>query len=131
MYAMVRNKHSYNELVVRKHIVRKNGQVSITIGDCEDGISFDKSIAGKSRSLHPHAFQIKAPPTTSCAQCAMMEAVPCIRPTRRGGLLARPYAVSMLGIAAVCVCVCLFMRCRLRINYGHSFKWENLDYGAY
>jgi hypothetical protein len=130
MYAIARNKHSYNELVARKRNDRKNGQVSITIGDCEDGIYMDKSIAGE-RSPHPQAFQIKAPPTTSCAQCAMMEAVPCIRPTRRGGLLARPYVVSMLGIAAVCVCVCLFMRARLRINYGRSFKWENLDYGAF
>ncbi|KAJ4811231.1 Squamosa promoter-binding-like protein 15 [Rhynchospora pubera] len=132
MYAAARNKHSYNELVVRKRIDRKNGQVSISVCEGEDGISVDKSAAGEnSRSYHFNALQINAPPATTCAQCAMMEAAPCIRPTRRGGLLGRPYVLSMLGIAAVCVCVCLFMRARLRINYGRSFKWETLDFGAF
>ncbi|XP_072977182.1 squamosa promoter-binding-like protein 15 [Typha angustifolia] len=123
MYAAVRNNHSYNKLVARKLMDKKNGQVSILVGNEE--ITMDNSwIVGDSDQSGAQTSQSR-----SCSRCTMMEARILRRPVRSRGLLQRPYVHSLLAIAAVCVCVCVFMRGSLRLNSGSSFKWENLDFG--
>lgn len=123
MNASQRNNHSYNRLVSRKLADRKNGQVSINVGD---GISMDESwIVGEGeKESRVRAFEVR-----SCAKCALMEKARGRRISRTRGLLERPYVHSMLAIAAVCVCVCLFFRGSPQIGSVAPFKWENLDFG--
>lgn len=123
MYASQRNNHSYNSLVSRKLADRKNGQVSIDVGN---GISMDKSwIVGESEK----EIAVRALDVRSCAKCAFMENMRGKRMAHTRGLLERPYVHSMLAIAAVCVCVCLFFRGSPDIGSVAPFKWENLDFG--
>jgi len=123
MYASQRNNNSYNRLVSRKLADRKNGQVSINVGN---EISMDKScIVGEAENKGgTGAHQVR-----SCAKCAFMENTRGKRIARTRGLLERPYVHSMLAIAAVCVCVCLFFRGSPQIGSVAPFKWENLDFG--
>ncbi|KAJ6833085.1 squamosa promoter-binding-like protein 15 isoform X2 [Iris pallida] len=124
MYASLRNNHSYNELVARKIVDRKNSQVSIDVGN--DEITMDKSwIEGRTaKQGSSRALEVR-----SCAECVHMERTHNKRFVRSRGLLARPYVHSMLAIAAVCVCVCLFFRGSPQIGSIAPFKWENLDFG--
>lgn len=116
MYASQRNNHSYNKLVSRKLVDKKNGQVSINIAN---DTSMDKSwIVPDSRRLE-----------VVCSKCAFMEKVRGRPMARARGLLGRPYVHSMLAIAAVCVCVCLLFRGSPQIGSVAPFKWENLDFG--
>jgi len=122
-YAKFRNNDSYNELVTRKLVDRKNSQVTIVFNKGE--ICMDQpGNVGANNASGMQALEIR-----SCNQCAILESGLLSRPMRSRGLLARPYIHSMLAIAAVCVCVCVFMRALLRFNSGRSFKWERLDFG--
>ncbi|KAL8126943.1 squamosa promoter-binding-like protein 14 isoform X2 [Apium graveolens] len=122
-YAQMRNNHSYNELVARKLVDRKNGQVSVSVGD---EILEQSIIAGRS---HQASFQIRQG-EKSCSKCAIGAARYNRKTSASQGLLHRPYIHSMLAIAAVCVCVCLFLRGAPDIGLVAPFKWENLGYGA-
>ncbi|KAE8654105.1 Squamosa promoter-binding-like protein 16 [Hibiscus syriacus] len=115
-YAMMRNNHSYNKLVAGKYADRKNGQVSLTIGDECLGIT--------AAQLSKKTSQLKQN-RSSCAKCAVVVTKYSHRFPGSNGLLQRPYVHSMLAIAAVCVCVCLFMRGSPDIGKG------NTPYAAY
>ncbi|KAF7095321.1 hypothetical protein CFC21_097518 [Triticum aestivum] len=123
VYATFRNNGSYNELVTRKLMDRKNSQVTIVLNKGEIHIDQPGNVGAN------NASGIQALEIRSCNQCAILESGLLRRPMRSRGLLARPYIHSMLAIAAVCVCVCVFMRALLRFNSGRSFKWERLDFG--
>lgn len=122
-YAQMRNNHSYNELVGRKLVDRKNGQVSIPVGD---EIQAKPLVMGQS---HQASFQIRQG-YKSCSKCALGAARYNRKTSASQGLLHRPYIHSMLAIAAVCVCVCVFLRGAPDIGLVAPFKWENLGYGA-
>lgn len=124
MYAAQRNHHSYNRLVSRKLADRKNGQISVDIGN---EISMDKSwIVGEpEKEISLRALEVR-----SCAKCAYLENTRGKRMAPARGLLKRPYVHSMLAIAAVCVCVCLFFRGAPDIGSVAPFKWDNLNFGA-
>ncbi|KAK1393467.1 squamosa promoter-binding-like protein 14 [Heracleum sosnowskyi] len=122
-YAQMRNNHSYNELVARKLVDKKNGQVSVPVGD---EIQEQSQIVGRS---HQDSFQIRQG-QKSCSKCAVGAARFNRKTSASQGLLHRPYIHSMLAIAAVCVCVCLFLRGAPDIGLVAPFKWENLGYGA-
>lgn len=124
MYASMKNNHSYNSLVARKLADRKNGQLSIPVGNGE--VSLDKSwITGEADRPVAHPLQAR-----SCALCALAGAGRLRQAPRTRGLLERPYIHSMLAIAAVCVCVCLFLRGSPWIGSVAPFKWENVDFGS-
>ncbi|KAF7108428.1 hypothetical protein CFC21_108912 [Triticum aestivum] len=123
VYATFRNNGSYNELVTRKLMDRKNSQVTIVLNKGEIHMDQPGNVGAN------NASGIQALEIRSCNQCAILESGLLRRPMRSRGLLARPYIHSMLAIAAVCVCVCVFMRALLRFNSGRSFKWERLDFG--
>ncbi|WCJ44785.1 squamosa promoter binding protein-like 14 [Euphorbia peplus] len=112
-YAAMTNNHSYNTLVARKLVDRRNGQVSVTIGN-ETRQPLSSSMQGR----------------RSCAKCATVAAKYNRRIMGSQGLLQRPFIHSMLAIAAVCVCVCLFLRGAPDIGLVAPFKWENLHYGT-
>ncbi|KAJ6799892.1 squamosa promoter-binding-like protein 15 isoform X2 [Iris pallida] len=124
MYASLRNNHSYNKLVARKLVDRKNSQVSIDVG--KDEITMDKSWTEGGTVKQGGSLAVKV---SSCAHCVHMEKMHRKRLVLSRGLLARPYVHSMLAIAAVCVCVCLFFRGSPQIGSIAPFKWENLDFG--
>nr|GMD03765.1 squamosa promoter-binding-like protein 14 [Ipomoea batatas] len=121
-YALMRNKHSYNNLVSQKLANRENGHVSVSIGGEIDQLEMDED-------HNKQAFQVDQAPK-SCSKCA---AAAAMRHSRRvpgsQGLLYRPYIHSMLAIAAVCACVCVFFRGAPDIGSVAPFKWENLDFG--
>ncbi|XXG46349.1 hypothetical protein AAC387_Pa02g1215 [Persea americana] len=123
-YALMRNYQSYNQLVARKLMDKRNNQVSVTIGNPE--ISLDPSwvIAAEPDKPNPLPLQGR-----SCAQCSSVAMRRFKRMPGSQGLLHRPYVHSMLAIAAVCVCVCLFLRGSPEIGSVAPFKWENVDYG--
>nr|GMD45171.1 squamosa promoter-binding-like protein 14 [Ipomoea batatas] len=121
-YALMRNNHSYNNLVSQKLANRENGHVSVSIGGEIDQLEMDED-------HNKQAFQVDQAPK-SCSKCAAA----AMRHSRRGvpgsqGLLYRPYIHSMLAIAAVCACVCVFFRGAPDIGSVAPFKWENLDFG--
>ncbi|KAK8560351.1 hypothetical protein V6N13_082797 [Hibiscus sabdariffa] len=120
-YAMMRNNHSYNKLVAGKYADRKNGQVSLTIGDEYSGITASQ--------LNKITSQFKQS-CSYCAKCTVVAAKYRHRFPASQGLLQRPYVHSMLAIAAVCVCVCLFLRGLPDTGQVSPFKWETLDYGT-
>ncbi|XP_021283617.1 squamosa promoter-binding-like protein 14 [Herrania umbratica] len=121
-YAIMRNNHSYNKLVARKFADRRNGQVSVTIGqDEQSGLTAVQLHEMSSRSKQDRS---------SCAKCAVVATKFNKRFPGSQGLLQRPYVHSMLAIAAVCVCVCLFLRGSPDIGSVAPFKWENLDFGT-
>ncbi|XP_023521107.1 squamosa promoter-binding-like protein 14 [Cucurbita pepo subsp. pepo] len=118
-YALMRGNHSCNELVERKLGDRKNGQVSLRIGNEIEQLEVSSGERGRAQ-------------VRSCSRCAIV-AAKCNRRVPGSGthrLLHRPYIHSMLAIAAVCVCVCLFLRGSPDIGLVAPFKWENLDYGT-
>lgn len=124
-YAMMRNNHSYNELIARKVADRAKCQVSVTIETEIEQPLF--------------SVQHKTSPSNevgqgqrSCAKCevAAMHYNGRVLGSHFQGLLHRPYIHSVLAIAAVCVCVCLFFRGAPEIGSVAPFKWENLDYGT-
>uniref|UniRef100_A0A5B6YZU9 Putative squamosa promoter-binding-like protein 14 isoform X1 n=2 Tax=Davidia involucrata TaxID=16924 RepID=A0A5B6YZU9_DAVIN len=122
-YALMRNNHSYNRLVARKLADRKNGQVSVSIGN---DIEQKWSIVDQDHRPSPQFKQGQR----SCSKCAVVAARYNRRIPGSQGLLHRPYIHSMLAIAAVCVCVCLFLRGSPDIGLVAPFKWENLGYGT-
>lgn len=124
-YALMRNYHSYNQLVTRKLMDKRNNQVSVTIGNPE--ICLDQSWVIAAEPDKPNPLPL---PGRSCAQCAVMGVRRVKQMPGAQGLLHRPYVHSMLAIAAVCVCVCLFLRGSPDIGSVAPFKWENVDYGS-
>lgn len=124
-YALMRNFQSYNQLVARKLIDKRNNQVSVTIGNPE--ISLDQSWVIASEPDKPNPLPLQG---RSCAQCSAVAMRRFKRMPGSQGLLHRPYVHSMLAIAAVCVCVCLFLRGSPDIGSVAPFKWENVDYGS-
>ncbi|KAF5739268.1 Squamosa promoter binding protein-like 14 [Tripterygium wilfordii] len=118
-YALLRNNLSYNKLVAHKLADRRNGQVSMTIGD-------ETEQTGSALSQEPQFKQ----GSLSCAKCAIAAAKYSRRIPGSQGLLHRPYIHSMLAIAAVCVCVCLFFRGAPDIGLIAPIKWENLEFGT-
>ncbi|KAF2310822.1 hypothetical protein GH714_017456 [Hevea brasiliensis] len=117
-YAVMTNNHSYNTMVARKLADKRNGQVSVIVGN-EMG---QPSSSGMTSNFQQGRG--------SCAKCAAVAAKYNRRVMGSQGLLQRPYVHSMLAIAAVCVCVCLFLRGAPDIGLVAPFKWENLDYGT-
>lgn len=119
---MMRNNHSYNNLVSQKLANRENGQVSVSIGGEIDQLEMDED-------HNKQAFQVDQGPK-SCSMCAAA----AVRHSRRvpgsQGLLYRPYIHSMLAIAAVCACVSVFFRGAPDIGKVAPFQWENLDFGS-
>ncbi|KAF5740997.1 Squamosa promoter binding protein-like 14 [Tripterygium wilfordii] len=118
-YARLRNNQSYNKLVAHKLADRRNGQVSMTVGDETE----------QTGSVLRQASQFKQG-SLSCAKCAIAATKYNRRIPGSQGLLHRPYIHSMLAIAAVCVCVCLFFRGAPDIGSVARFKWENLEFGT-
>lgn len=118
-YALMTNNHSYNTLVARKLADRRNGQVTVVVGN---------EMGQPSSSRTTSNFQQGR--SRSCAKCASVAAKYNRRVMGSQGLLQRPYVHSMLAIAAVCVCVCLFLRGAPDIGLVAPFKWETLDYGT-
>ncbi|KAK2988167.1 hypothetical protein RJ640_020649 [Escallonia rubra] len=121
--ALMRNNHSYNSLVARKLVDKRNGQVSVSIRN---------EIEQQPLTLHRESrfsSQFRKE-NNSCSRCAVVAARYSRRIPGSQGLLHRPYMHSMLAIAAVCVCVCLFLRGAPDIGLVAPFKWENLDYGS-
>lgn len=117
-YAIMTNNQSYNLLVACKLADKRNGQVSVTIGN-----EIERSLSLRLTSDFEQQRR-------SCAKCAMVAAKCNRRIMGSQGLLQRPYIHSMLAIAAVCVCVCLFLRGAPDIGSVAPFKWETLDYGT-
>ncbi|KAA8528854.1 hypothetical protein F0562_036209 [Nyssa sinensis] len=122
-YALMRNNHSYNQLVARKLGDRKNGQVSVSIGN---EMEQQWLVVDQDRRPSPQFKQGQR----SCSKCAVVAARYNRRISGSQGLLHRPYIHSMLAIAAVCVCVCLFLRGSPDIGLVAPFKWENLNFGS-
>ncbi|XP_042013762.1 squamosa promoter-binding-like protein 14 [Salvia splendens] len=109
-YALMRNNHSYNELVARKVAKMRNGEVCVPIENERNPLEVEE----KGR----------------CPRCAV--AGYRLESKRYGGsqgLLQQPYIHSMLLVAAVCVCVCVFLRGHPYVGCVVPFAWENLDYG--
>ena len=109
-YALMRNNHSYNELVARKVAEMRNGEVCVPIENERKPLEVEEK--GK------------------CSRCAVAEYR--LESKRYGGsqgLLQQPYIHSMLLVAAVCVCVCVFLRGHPYVGCVVPFAWENLDYG--
>ncbi|XP_022137842.1 squamosa promoter-binding-like protein 14, partial [Momordica charantia] len=118
-YALMRGNNSCDELVNRKLGDRKNGQVSVRIGNEIEQLQVSSGEGGRVQAR-------------SCSRCAIV-AAKCNRRVPGSGthrMLHRPYIHSMLAIAAVCVCVCLFLRGSPDIGLVAPFKWENLGYGT-
>jgi hypothetical protein len=113
--------HSYNLLVARKLADKRNGQISVAIGNEIEQAALEQEHVTISQ------FQRER---KSCAKCASVAAKMHGRCLGSQGLLQRPYVHSMLAIAAVCVCVCLFFRGAPDIGLVAPFKWENLNYGT-
>ncbi|XP_061967245.1 squamosa promoter-binding-like protein 14 isoform X2 [Populus nigra] len=120
-YAVMTKNHSYNLLVARKLADKRNGQISVAIGNEIEQAALEQEHMTISQ------FQRER---KSCAKCASVAAKMHGRFLGSQGLLQRPYIHSMLAIAAVCVCVCLFFRGAPDIGSVAPFKWENLNYGT-
>ncbi|XP_028098790.1 squamosa promoter-binding-like protein 14 isoform X1 [Camellia sinensis] len=121
-YALMRNNHSSNRLVTHKLADRKNGQVSVSIGNEIEQQCLRVNWEHQQRSQFKRGQR-------SCSNCAVVATRYNSRIAVSQGLLHRPYMHSILAIAAVCVCVCLFMRGHPNVNLVNPFKWENLGYG--
>ncbi|KAH8514921.1 hypothetical protein H0E87_003684 [Populus deltoides] len=119
--AVMTKNHSYNLLVARKLADKRNGQISVAIGNEIEQAALEQEHMTISQ------FQRER---KSCAKCASVAAKMHGRFLGSRGLLQRPYIHSMLAIAAVCVCVCLFFRGAPDIGLVAPFKWENLNYGT-
>lgn len=122
-YAVMRNNHSYNELVSCKLADRKNSQISVIIGSEMEELQ--PSVVQESGQCAQS--QLSA---GSCTRCAVAAAKYGRRFPASRGLLHRPYIHSMLVVAAVCVCVCLFYRNLQKVGCHAPFNWKDLDYGA-
>ncbi|XP_034905418.1 squamosa promoter-binding-like protein 14 isoform X2 [Populus alba] len=120
-YAVMTKNHSYNLLVARKLADKRNGQISVAIGNEIEQAALEQEHMTISQ------FQREC---KSCAKCASVAAKIHGRFLGSQGLLQRPYVHSMLAIAAVCVCVCLFFRGAPDIGLVAPFKWENVNYGT-
>ncbi|KAJ6336500.1 hypothetical protein OIU77_026281 [Salix suchowensis] len=120
-YAFMTKNHSCNLLVARKLSDKRNGQISVAIGNEIEQVAMEQ----EQRTMSQFQRESK-----SCAKCASVAAKFHGRFPGSRGLLQRPYIHSMLAIAAVCVCVCLFFRGAPDIGLVAPFKWENLDYGT-
>lgn len=119
----MRNNPSYNRLVAQKLTDKRNGQVSVSIGNEIEPLWVEMN-----QEVRP-ANRLKLD-QGSCSKCAAAAMRYNGRNPVSQGLLHRPYIHSMLAIAAVCVCVCLFLRGAPDIGLVAPFKWENLNYGA-
>lgn len=122
-YALMRNHHSYNRLVARKLADKKNGQVSISIGN-----EMEQQSLGVSQDQH-HRFQFKKG-QRSCSKCAIVASRYNRRMPGSQGFLHRPYIHTMLAIAAVCVCVGVLLRGNPDVGLPEPFIWESLCYGT-
>ncbi|KAJ6731250.1 SQUAMOSA PROMOTER-BINDING-LIKE PROTEIN 4 [Salix viminalis] len=120
-YAVMTKNHSCNLLVARKLSDKRNGQISVAIGNEIEQVALEQ----EKRTVSQFQRESK-----SCAKCASVAAKFHGRFPGSQGLLQRPYIHSMLAIAAVCVCVCVFLRGAPCIGLVAPFKWENLDYGT-
>ncbi|KAJ6336602.1 hypothetical protein OIU76_006474 [Salix suchowensis] len=120
-YAFMTKNHSCNLLVARKLSDKRNGQISVAIGNEIEQVAMEQ----EQRTMSQFQRESK-----SCAKCASVATKFHGRFPGSRGLLQRPYIHSMLAIAAVCVCVCLFFRGAPDIGLVAPFKWENLDYGT-
>uniref|UniRef100_A0A830CKD0 Squamosa promoter-binding-like protein 14 n=1 Tax=Phtheirospermum japonicum TaxID=374723 RepID=A0A830CKD0_9LAMI len=124
-YALMRNNHSYNDLVARKLADKENCQISVPIKDEIDQFQVEMDTDKTSISVLNKRQK-------SCSRCAVIAERGYSKQYMRGskGLLQRPYIHSMLVVAAVCVCVCLLIRGHPHIGCHLPFAWENLGYGA-
>ncbi|XP_042006581.1 squamosa promoter-binding-like protein 14 isoform X2 [Salvia splendens] len=110
-YALMRNNHSYNDLVARKVAETRNGEVCVEI----------------EKERKPLEVEVK---NGRCSRCAVVGyRLQSKRYKGSKGLLQQPYIHSMLLVAAVCVCVCVFLRGHPYVGCVVPFAWENLDYG--
>lgn len=122
-YAMMRNNHSYNELVARKLADRQRGEISLRIDTEIEQQSFRVELVQKQSNQLQRG-------ENSCAKCAIAETHYNRRISGSKGWLHRPFIHSILAIAAVCVCVCVFFRGTPFVGSEGPFRWENLDYGT-
>lgn len=122
-YAAARRNYSYNRLVERKIADRKQGQVSISVGNeiLDQSWAIERVVKQFSQCRNGKM---------SCTRCATTMTKHYKHGPVCQGVLHRPYIRSMLAIAAVCVCVCLFLRGSPEIGSVAPFKWENLGYGT-
>ncbi|XP_030446783.1 squamosa promoter-binding-like protein 14 isoform X1 [Syzygium oleosum] len=121
-YAVMKNNHSYNELVSCKLADRKNSQISVIIRS-----EMEQSQPSVAQEPGQHArSQLSA---GSCTRCAVAATRYGRRSPASHGLLHRPYIHSMLVVAAVCVCVCLFYRGGIKVGCI-ALNWEHLEFGA-
>ncbi|KAF8022381.1 hypothetical protein BT93_F0038 [Corymbia citriodora subsp. variegata] len=122
-YAVMRNNHSYNELVSCKLADGRNSQISVIIGseveEAQPSVGQESGQCAQSQSS-----------AGSCKRCAVAATKYGRRFPASHGLLHRPYIHSMLVVAAVCVCVCLFYRNLQKVGCHATFNWEHLNYGA-
>ncbi|KAF9602863.1 hypothetical protein IFM89_031809 [Coptis chinensis] len=115
-YALARRNHFYNRLVDQKVTDRKQGQVSILVGN----EALDQSWISR---------QVARKISRSCIRCSTAMTRnhgPQVYP----GMLRQPYMRPLLAIAAVCVCVALLLRGAPDIGSIAPFKWENLGVGT-
>ncbi|KAL9666446.1 hypothetical protein QQ045_000778 [Rhodiola kirilowii] len=124
-YATLRNNLSYNRLVAQKLADRRNSQISLSVDENE---TVEQAFVSSGHTAS-HQFKQQA---MSCSQCAVAAAARCSRRRVPGshGMVARPFILSMLAIAAVCVCVCLYFRGHPYTGMDSPFTWEKLDYGT-
>uniref|UniRef100_A0A7N0RAS4 Uncharacterized protein n=1 Tax=Kalanchoe fedtschenkoi TaxID=63787 RepID=A0A7N0RAS4_KALFE len=122
-YATLRNNLSYNLLVARKLADRRNNQISLLV---EENETMEQAWVEPS----PAGSRVLKHKPTSCSQCAAVAARCNNRRRVPGshGMVARPFILSMLAIAAVCVCVCLYYRGYPRTGMVSPFTWEKLEY---
>ncbi|GAA0141706.1 hypothetical protein LIER_02788 [Lithospermum erythrorhizon] len=122
-YALLRNNHSYNDLVAQKLADTENGQISLSIHNELVPLELEK-VQNKKKLIEFKQV------LNSCSKCAIAAARSSRRVSGTQGLLQRPYIHSMLAIAAVCVCVCLLFRGAPDIGSVAPFKWEKLEFGT-
>uniref|UniRef100_A0A1D1ZCN6 Squamosa promoter-binding-like protein 15 n=1 Tax=Anthurium amnicola TaxID=1678845 RepID=A0A1D1ZCN6_9ARAE len=122
-YALMRNNHSYNGLVARKLADKRNGQVSITVGN-EETAQANPSFSRELDKPNLQSFE------TTCSRCAMLETRRIRSTFRLQGFLQLPYINSILAIAAVCVCVSVFLRGAPELGSVAPFMWEKLGCGT-
>lgn len=120
---MMRNNHSYNELVARKLADRQRGEISLRIDTEIEQPSFRVELVQKQSNQVQRG-------ENSCAKCAIAETRYNRRISGSKGWLHRPFIHSILAVAAVCVCVCVFFRGTPFVGSEGPFRWENLDYGT-
>lgn len=130
-YALMRNNHTYNRLVLEKMADQRRAQVSITISK---ELSFNKTAmqgADGTVGLNIELSQVTLQNLpSSCSKCMRLRSNRVSRLAGYHGSLYRPFIHSLLASAAICVCVCLLFKTLPTIGSVAPFMWEKIQYGS-